>query len=171
MLPVGNAAFFIYLPWFFSPLLPLLIVLNLIIDALVLLLGYKLFRIKALTGISATDFLLKTVFKVLFLGFVADIIGVLAANMAFAATPSGYVLYEAALAAVAVVVAGVMIYLLNSWVTFGFLHEHLPPSPQHGFEPDKRPITRFCLLLAIVTAPWTLFIPFQWLQAFTAWLF
>lgn len=160
-----NVIFPIWFLMFFPPVIFITLAGNFIIDSLVILACFFLFKLSEVDNDLKT-FYKESVLKVWLFGFLADIIG---AVILFAATifadllridykwVSGinYDPFSSPVAFCVVVfammVSGIFIFLLNYKVTFNQKIE------------EKRLRFKVALTIAIITMPWTFLLPTKWL--------
>lgn len=151
----------ILIPVLWIALLPL----NFIVDSIILLIALK-FVIKT-TDIKSIY--KKTIFKIWTFGFLSDIVGAFillyASQMPFRNTDNDYVYkldalnwnafnnpYAFTYMLLAVIISGVLIYIFNYKISFN----------EAGL--DKLDKIKVSLFLAILTAPYTFFIPAEWIN-------
>lgn len=162
-----NVIFPIWFLLFFPPVIFITLAGNFIIDSIVILICFYLFRITNLQ-IDLKTFYKKSILKVWLFGFLADIIG---AAILFAvgilgdsfglpnkltsginfdpfSSPTAVCIIVFAMA-----VSGIFIFLFNYKITF-----------KREIE-DKRLRFKVALAIAIITIPWTFLLPTKWFYA------
>lgn len=159
-----NVIFPIWFLLFFPPVIFITLAGNFIIDSLVVLVCFFIFKLVEIQNIKA--FYKKSILKVWLFGFLSDIIG---AAVLFIITGIGgdslglpyklqsaidYDPFSHPIAAIitisAILLSSVFIYLFNYNITF----KNLITEKQLRF--------KVALTIAIVTAPWTFLLPTKW---------
>lgn len=159
-----NVIFPIWLLLFFPPVIILTLIGNYLIDSLVVVICYYVFKLNIVQD-SLKSFYKKSIIKVWLFGFLADFIG---AVILFSMGITGDMFrlpYEIISAinydpfshpvaviiiAIVTLIAGFFIFFFNYKITFKDLLE------------DKALRFKVSLTLAIVTMPWTFFLPTKW---------
>lgn len=159
-----NVIFPIWFLLFFPPVIFITLVGNFIIDSLVVLLCFYVFK-QIGTEIGLKDFYKRSIIKVWLLGFLADIIG---AAILFATGILGdmwgvpyeltsainYDPFSSVFAVLiilfAMFVAGLLIFLFNYLITF------------KNVLFDAKLRFKVALTIAIITIPWTFLLPTKW---------
>lgn len=160
---VYNVIFPIWLLWFFPPVFFIVAAGNFVVDSLVLFLAYRLIIAK----VDRSGFgklYRKCILKVWLFGFLADIIGTvpLIGLVVTGFNPFSYEVESAIMwnpwtngiaflfVLGCVVLAGALVFVFNHWFA---LKEAIP---------NQRMRLRTAILLAVLTAPYTLLLPTQW---------
>ncbi|MBM6861976.1 hypothetical protein H9X78_16220, partial [Clostridium saudiense] len=72
---LNNVIFPIWMMWIFPPLALLALVSNFVIDSIVILAAFAIFKLASSTGLSIGQLYKKSILKVWVFGFLADIVG------------------------------------------------------------------------------------------------
>lgn len=143
-LKFNNIIFPVWLLWLFPLVWLIVIPANFIIDSLVLLACLYIFKLS-----DKLIFYKKHILKIYLFGMLSDIIGsiyMFLMMFIFKTATTGFELY---LTIPGVVISGVMIFIFNYFITFKNI--------------DKKDRLRLSIIFAVVTAPYTFLIPFNWL--------
>lgn len=144
----NNVIFPIWLLWLIPTVWIIIIPGNFIIDSLVLIISMKLFKI-----VCKKEFYKKHIFKIFIFGMISDIIGslfiFLLLNIFENIIDLGITGDELLITAPGLILASILIFILNYFITFRKL--------------EKRLRFKFSLIFAIVTAPYTFLIPTSWI--------
>ncbi len=158
-----NLIFPIWFLLFFPPVIFITLIGNFIIDSLVILVCFFVFKLVEIQNMKT--FYKKSILKVWLFGFLSDIIG---AAVLFIITVGGdylglpyklksaidYDPFSHPIAAIitisAILLSSVFIYLFNYNITFKNLIT------------EKKLRFKVALTIAIVTAPWTFLLPIEW---------
>lgn len=159
-----NVIFPVWFLLFFPPVIFITLFGNLIIDSLVVIAAFTMFRMTA-HQISLKSFYKRSIIKVWLFGFAADLIG---AAILFVTGITGDQLglphevtsavnfdpfsHPAGLAVViiAMLISGLYIFIFNYYLTFVRLIE------------DKGLRFKTALTIAVITIPWTFLLPTRW---------
>lgn len=159
-----NVIFPVWLLLFFPPVIFITLFGNFIIDSIMLILCFLIFKLKNLSDLKS--FYIKNILKVWIFGFVADILGAL---LLFAAGMFGRELgipYEVSnainfnpykniaatlIVITAMLISALFIFIFNYYFTFPDTIE------------NKKLRLKAAITIAIVTMPWTFMIPTTWL--------
>lgn len=159
-----NVIFPIWFLLFFPPVILITLLGNYVIDSLVIIVCFKVFKLVEL-NIGLKTFYIKSIFKAWMFGFIADIIG---ASLLFIVGMLGdglgisnqlisginYDPFSHPLAVgiivFAMLVSALLILLFNYKFTFTRLIE------------DKKLRFKVALTMAVVTIPWTFLLPTKW---------
>ncbi|GFN35764.1 hypothetical protein [Tepidimicrobium xylanilyticum] len=161
---LNNIIFPIWLLLFFPPVIFITLIGNYIIDSLVILACFKIFKL-ADFHYSMTSFYRKSIVKVWIFGFLADfigaiilfILGILGDSFGLSNELLSGINYDpfsniwaVIIILFAILMSGFFIFLFNYRITFKELIEDLS--------------TRFklALTIAIITMPWTFLLPTKW---------
>lgn len=144
----NNVIFPIWLLWLIPTVWIIIIPGNFIIDSLVLIISMKLFKI-----VCKKEFYKKHIFKIFIFGMISDIIGslfiFLLLNIFENIIDLGITGDELLITGPGLILASILIFILNYFITFRKL--------------EKRLRFKFSLIFAIVTAPYTFLIPTSWI--------
>lgn len=163
-----NIIFPFWFIWLLPPVVLIALTGNFIIDSLVILIAFHIFKVTELTHLSLKALYTKSILKVWGYGFLADFIGVLLLiAVSFLPIPdpvAGAVFFNpfTNFLGFLIILAGVglasfLIYLFNFHFTFQKIIE------------EKALRGKVSLTLAIVTAPWTFLLPTQWYYQWFNW--
>lgn len=159
-----NVLFPVWLILFFPPVIFITLFGNFIIDSLVVIAVFALFRMKTYQ-LDFRSFYKKSIVKVWLLGFAADLAG---AVVMFVTGISGDSLglpheitsgvnydpfsHPGALAIVifAMLLSGFLVYVFNYYITFARLIE------------NERLRFKTAMTIAVITVPWTFLVPSKW---------
>ncbi|UMZ74381.1 hypothetical protein [Natranaerofaba carboxydovora] len=157
-----NVIFPIWLIIFVPPILFISILGNFLIDSVILILGFKIFNGYDATNLSTKQFYKMTILKVWILGFLADSLGVIPLMVSTWAVLPVFELPNEVIHAISynpfsniwgfvivllsIFIAGILIYVFNYKISFKYIQ-------------DKTLKFKLAVILAIVTAPWTLLVP------------
>ena len=139
-----NVFFPIWILWIFPIIWLIVIPVNFIVDSLVLLISMSCLKI-----LERKQFYKKHILPVFLFGLLADIIGSAFIFLLVFVFELGIVGDELYLTIPGVLVAGIMIFVFNYFVTFKKI--------------DKQLRFKLSLIYAIVTAPYTFLIPTAWI--------
>lgn len=165
---VYNLIFPIWFLKFIPPVIFVTLIGNFIIDSLIILIAFYVFQVFRHTQVPLRRFYGRSILLVWGFGFLADIVGTLPPFVSYMmASTLSIPHYEEILRSVGynpflnvwgflilffgIVIAGVLIYLLNDRITFRRLIQ------------DRVVRAKVSATLAVVTAPWTLLLPTEWL--------
>ena len=163
---LNNVIFPIWMMWIFPPLALLAIVGNFVIDSIVILAAFAIFKVAKSTGLSMGQLYKKSILKVWVFGFLADIVGAIMLFVTMLILESGEgtndiisgICYNPfsnmiglLIVIVAVALAILLIWIFNYYIVFNRLIE------------DSKIRMKVALTIAIVTMPWTYLIPTEWL--------
>lgn len=160
---LNNVIFPIWMMWIFPPLALLALAGNFVIDSIVILAAFAIFKVVKSTGISIGQLYKKSILKVWVFGFLADIVGAIMLFVIMLACENNNELVAAIcynpfnnivgflVVAAAVLLAVVLIWIFNYYIVFNKLIK------------DSKIRMKIVLTIAIVTMPWTYLIPTQWL--------
>ena len=143
-LKLNNIIFPVWLLWLFPIVWLIVIPANFIIDSLVLLACLYILKLS-----DKLIFYKKHILKIYLFGMLSDIIGsiyMFLMMFIFKTATTGFELY---LTIPGVVFSGVLIFIFNYFITFKNI--------------DKKDRLRLSIIFAVVTAPYTFLIPFNWL--------
>lgn len=163
---LNNVIFPIWMMWIFPPLVFIALVGNFVIDSIVILAAFAIFKVVKSTGLSMGQLYKKSILKVWIFGFLADIVGAIMLFVVMLILESingtndiiagicynplnnitGFLIVVAAVA-----LAVLLIWIFNYYIVFNRLIE------------DSKIRMKVALTIAIVTMPWTYLIPTQWL--------
>ncbi|WDV47845.1 hypothetical protein PV797_09170 [Clostridiaceae bacterium M8S5] len=155
-----NVIFPLWMILFLPPVIFVTICGNFIIDLLVLILCYYIYKVKCQYPLKT--FCFKNIFKVFIFGFVADFIGALLLFVTVTLfddyLPNGITnsiminpfsnIYGFMIVALAMLIVGFLIYILNHRFTFKYIE-------------DAMLRFKLSLTIAIITIPWTFMIPMK----------
>lgn len=156
---LNNLIFPIWMMWILPPVALVALIGNFIIDSIVILLAFWLFKVVNSTGRTIGQLYKKTILKVWVFGFLSDIIGAIILFVISLCTGSNNELLEAIsydpfmslssflIVFGAMLVAGYMIYVFNYYIVFNKIIT------------EKKIRFKVALTIAIVTIPWTYLIP------------
>ncbi|SCJ60058.1 Uncharacterised protein [uncultured Clostridium sp.] len=159
---LNNVIFPIWMMWIFPPLALLALVGNFVIDSVVILVSFAVFKVMKSTGLSIGQLYKKSILKVWVFGFLADIIGAVMLFVIMLACENNNELVSAIcynpfnniigflIVVAAVLLAVVLIWIFNYYIVFNKLIQ------------DSKVRIKIALTIAIVTMPWTYLIPTQW---------
>lgn len=166
---LNNVIFPIWMMWLFPPIALLALVGNFVIDSIVILVAFAIFKVVKSTGLSIGQLYKKSILKVWFFGFLADIVGAIMLFVVMLILEVGInraddiingICYNPFtniigffIVAAAVALAVVLIWIFNYYIVFDKLIE------------DSKIRLKVALTIAIVTMPWTYLIPTQWLYS------
>ncbi len=160
---LNNVIFPIWMMWIFPPLALLALVGNFVIDSVVILVAFAVFKVMKSTGLSIGQLYKKSILKVWVFGFLADIVGAIMLFVIMLACENNNELVSAIcynpfnnilgflIVVAAVLLAVVLIWIFNYYIVFNKLIQ------------DSKIRMKIALTIAIVTMPWTYLIPTQWL--------
>ena len=163
---LNNVIFPIWMMWIFPPLALLALIGNFVIDSLVILAAFAIFKVVKSTGLSMGQLYKKSILKVWIFGFLGDIVGaiMLFVTMLILETGEGAndiisaICYNPfsniiglIIVVAAVVLAVLLIWTFNYYIVFNRLID------------DSKIRMKVAITIAIVTMPWTYLIPTQWL--------
>lgn len=151
----------VWIIWLLPLVVPISLAGNFIIDSLVILIAFRIFKVTEYAHLSLKSLYAKSILKVWGFGFMADIIGVIPFFLILK-NPISDPVVQAVLInpfrnfwGFLLILAGIglasfFIYLFNFHFTFKKIIE------------DKALRGKVSLTLAIVTAPWTFLLPTEW---------
>ena len=159
---LNNLIFPIWVLWLFPPIVLVAMVGNYVIDSLVILLAFVIFKVVSVTGENIKTLYKRSILKVWGFGFLADILGtaLLFIIMMMLGGTDDLVqgicynpisnLGSFIIVFVAILVAAVLIYVFNYKFVFNKIIV------------DKKARFKVALTIAILTMPWTYLIPTDW---------
>ena len=161
---LNNVIFPIWIMWLVPPLILFAMVGNFVIDSIVILVAFLVFKVVNSTGLSMWQLYKKSILKVWGFGFLADILGsiflfviTMILNMVKGTNDMLYsIMFNPfnniigfLIVSAAVLLAIVLIYIFNYRIVFKKLIE------------DSKIRMKVALTIAIITMPWTYFIPVE----------
>lgn len=158
---VYNLIFPIWLLLFFPPVIFVTLIGNFIIDSLVIIICFYLFKLSSFQY-NLKSFYKKSIVKVWLFGFLADIIGALilygvgttsdySNDLIFAINYDPFSHYIAVLIIVfAMLVSSFFIFIFNYYFTYKTMIA------------EKKLKLKVALTIAIITIPWTFLLPTKW---------
>lgn len=155
-----NLIFPIWILIFFPPVIFITLGGNFIIDSIVLVICYYVFKLNN-SGINLKTFYKKSILFVWIYGFLADFIGALllftTQGIGFSYELSAAILYDpfsnpfaVMIIVISMMVSGFFVFLFN--VKFSFKNQII----------DKKLKFKVALTIAIITIPWTFLLPTKW---------
>lgn len=162
---LNNVIFPIWMMWIFPPLALLALLGNFVIDSIVILVAFAVFKVVNSTGLLIGQLYKRSILKVWVFGFLADIVGAIMLFVTMLILEIGdganeiitgicynpftnIIGFLIVLAAVALAV--LLIWIFNYYIVFNKLIE------------DSKIRIKVALTIAIITMPWTYLIPTQW---------
>ena len=161
-----DMIFPIWLIVFFPPIIFISLAANYIIDSLVVIGCFYIYRISSKQEVSPVTFYKKSIIKVWLLGFLADIIGasilfvigILGDSIGIPNDVSAGICFDPfrnpatfVIITFAMLVSGLFIFLFNYNIIFKKQIE------------EKKLRLKMALTIAIITIPWTFLLPTKWL--------
>lgn len=159
---LNNLIFPIWILWLFPPIIIVAIIGNYIIDSLVILFTFFIFKVSSVTGESTKSLYKRSILKVWIFGFLADILGtsllfiimmILGENEDLVQCISYNPLSNLGSFIIVfstILVAAVFIYIFN----YNYIFNKVII--------DRKSRVKVALTIAILTMPWTYLIPTEW---------